>query len=322
MKQLEELLQLSEYKERTKDEYRKTFRKITKTFNTEDFKNLFTDDYDNTISELCKIHPSNNNHWYRINTFCKHYNIKYIDPPKTTSKTKVVQEFNIHNMRHIIKGIEKNKRNLQAIMFLSLLTNNCKVALRRDWGTVKIKEHCTDEQIEQSKSLYSVLTGEFQFTELNKTYRSLTFTVNDSLKDIISEYTKTIPDSQYLYVYKASSDSEDARIDSFSHYISRISTTYLKRRMAMTDFRDAMVQGDTADTLNNPDLSPSEKIEELALNAIKKDHTQEAEAKYYLASHDSSRRNVYTQTDQVTSSITEKDSVFMLISLGYTVKLN
>lgn len=302
------------YKESTKNEYQKTFKSLAKTFNTDDFKTLFTENYPKVIRTLQEKYPNNTNYWSKVNTFCRYYDIPYQEIP-LTNKKKHVETINIHNIRHLISKISDTD-DLKAKVFLSLLTNESQKSVRRDWANVMIKERCSKDELDKADAVYS--NGVFEFVLLNKTYRSLTFTVKEDLQDLIHKYLDTIPDSKYLYTYTSKSQhSNKARTSSYTQYLQRITAKYLGKQMTTNDFRKAMVQGDIKDIMNS-DKSEIEKLQLAVESAKGKDHNIETELGYYTNAIDNTKRNASTQTE----SFTTADSVLALVHMGYTVSLN
>ena len=301
-----------DYKESTKNEYQKTFKSLARIFGTDDFKTLFTEHYPRVVDTLKRTYPTNTNYWGKVNTFCKYYDIPYQEIPLSNRK-KHVETKNIHNMRHLVSKIQND---LKAKVFLSLLTNESQKSVRRDWATVMLSENCSETEIDNADAVYS--DGVFEFKVLNKTYRSLKFSVSQELRTLVDEYISTIPLSKYLYTYNSKSEQSDkARISSYTQYLQRITLKYLGKKMTTNDFRQAMVQGDIKDIMDS-DKTAIEKLGLAVESAKGKDHTIETELGYYTNSVDNSRSNASTQTDPFTTA----DSILALIHLGYTVTRN
>jgi hypothetical protein len=280
-----------EYSEKSKSEYIKMFKVLSKKFNTEDFITLFTEDYSGVLNTLKKDYSSNT-YWSKINTFCKFYDIPVTDIVVTSSKNVVKRD--LEKIRENILGITDN---IKAKVFLSLYTNKTGNAVRRDWATVMIKENCSEEDVKKSKSVYSYKTGTFEFRVLNKTQRTMSFEIEEPIQKLLKEYIETLGDYKYLYQYKASDESNDtARLDSFTQYLIRITTKYLGEKITTNDFRKALVNDDLQEIYNSG-KSDTEKLKMISEAASKKDHSINTELSHYIQEASEHSANVSVKTE-------------------------
>ncbi len=297
------------YKATTKNEYIKTFNSLSSLFKTNDFHTLFTNQYDFVIETLNKQYTTNHAYWYKVNTYCKYYEIPFRDPPLKTGANESTPR-NMYMMRQKIEKIS----DIRAKTFLSLFTNNTGDSVRRDWATVIIREHASEQQLIDARAVYCIETGVFEFRTLNKSSRTLTFTIEDNIKHMIEHYIPTLDDKSYLYNYKTKGEYTDKnRTESFSQYISRITLTYLGEKMTMNDFRKALVNEDHA----KAESSGGNIAAILAEQARKKDHTLETEIKYYIE-RKGDKSDASTQTDR---NCNDKhiDIAYKMIELGKTL---
>jgi hypothetical protein len=294
---LEEFLEKTEYKESTKESYRKAFKTFEKLFKTTDFIELFTKDYQMVVATLQEKYPTNYNYWSKVNVLCKHYNIEYKDTPYG-KPDKMVASHDIESARKSISNIDETK-DLKAKVFLSLFTNKSKKAVRRDWATIQIKD-----KADPDANTYDPETGEFHFKELNKTYNSMKFVIEDTLKEMINKY---VINQKYLYNYTSKGiPSDEGRVASFSEYVNNISLKYLGKRMGMNEFRQMIVQGDR-DEIMNSDKTNTEKIKDLIQSAEGKDHSIKVEIVNYMESMDAKQATTEGSTEGSTEGTTAEN---------------
>lgn len=296
------------YSMKSRQEFIKTFSMITEWFDTDNFIELTLNKYNDIIKKILDKYTNENtrrNHWGRVNTFCKYHGIAY----EETDAAVGGKEVNLFNIVKIRSDVEKIS-DLKAKSFLKLLTNTSQKSVRRDWATVMISSRIEKDDV--CKSVYHPDTGIFEFFELNKTGRSMTFQIEDDIRETLTMYIKSTV-GKYLYSYNATDETDDtARIASYAQYLARITTKYLGKSITSTDFRKNMVIYNRNDIMES-DLSPAEKLEKLVESARGKDHCVEVEAKYYTEKTDTSVKNVGVQTDKVNL---DKDILIALINQG------
>jgi hypothetical protein len=264
-----------EYAENTKRDYRNAFRILAGVFETEDFDTLFKENYEHVITVLQERYGSNG-YWYKVNTYCKFYNIPYREIPLIENDRSKIPVYDMNKIRERISRI----RELKPKVFLSLLANTIDYSVRRDWATVMITEYCTESEIESAKALYTMKTGKFKFIELNKTGRSLEFVIEDSTKELLDEYIPELKDPRYLYNYNTKEvPTDNKRTNSFSHFLDRITSKYLGKKMSVNDFRKGMETESVDKAIKSKDPNAFHKFMD---SVAKKDHSITTSLTYYI----------------------------------------
>jgi hypothetical protein len=266
-----------EYSDTTKSDYTRAFRILADIFSTDDFVTLFTDRYEHVIAVLNERYKSNM-YWYKVNTFCKFYEIPYREVPLQPDNTFDIPVYDIAELRNKIAKI----RDLKSKVILLLLANTTDHCVRRDWATVMVREYCNEDEIKSARALYTVATGHFEFIELNKTGRSIDFVIEETTRELLVEYIEELEDKRYFYNYNTKEEpTESKRTNSFSHFITRITKKYLGKKMSVNDFRKAMELESATKWMNSDD---PDALHQFAASAARKDHSIGTAVKYYVSS--------------------------------------
>jgi hypothetical protein len=256
-------------KDSTKGEYRNAFSMFKEKFGTEDFKTLFTNDYQNIFDKLKEEYKSD---YYinKVNGFCLYYSIPYTIPTIIKEKSKKIVQ-NIDNIRDAIRKINDRKAKL----FLTISTDTSGEMLRRDWANTMIKEYTSEEEHSTALSLYSIETGVFTTEEDNKTYRPRELKLSEYAHSMIKDYIETLEDKKFLFVTKSIGKKD--RCGVYGKYISGITKKYLGENINTNAFRSAVSTQEYERIIEN-----GGDIDELYESAHKRGHSLDTEMRHYI----------------------------------------
>lgn len=256
-------------KDSTKGEYRNAFSMFREKFGTEDFKTLFTNDYQNIFDKLKEEYESDY-YIHKVNGFCLYYSIPYAIPLlKKTSTKKTVP--NIDNIRIAIRNINDRKARL----FLTISTDTSGEMLRRDWANTMIKEYTSEEEQSTALSLYSLDSGLVTTKEDNKTCRQREFKLSEYTHSMIKDYVETLSNKKFLFVTKSIGKKD--RCGVYGKYLSYITKKYLGENINTNAFRSGISTNEYEKIIEN-----GGDVDELLESAQKRGHSLETELRHYI----------------------------------------